>query len=55
MNFPTTGTLMVDTGLALVLFIAGVWIFLKNWNKWGLVVIVVTLVWAWGIYDRYYR
>ena len=53
MNIPFIN-LTVDTLLALAMCIAGVWIFLKNWNKWGLLIILVTLFWLWKLYIRFY-
>ena len=51
---PFTGNILIDTVIALIMFVAGVWIYLGNRNKLGAVIVIVTLIWAWLLYARYF-
>ena len=52
MRIPSTGSLMLDTALAFIFFVAGVFIWLKRENRIGIVIAVVAIYWAYSIYQR---
>ena len=54
MNPPFTNNMMLDAGLATIVFFVGAWLYFRNGNKWGIGMSFIALIWAWRLFSLYY-
>jgi hypothetical protein len=53
MNIPSTGSFLLDMGLAFLIFLAGVTLAIKKGSKLGWGVCAVALFWAYKITEKF--